>query len=125
MVLLTAFEEARNERVARNNQMLRALVQPLAMEEAAVAPRASRRSAPRASATALGPPRRSARSEGKAVDYSFDALDERPVRSRNTGPPRYTRARLTLEEVEAMSEEELAKVRPARAAFGVCARSRA
>lgn len=114
MAELCDFEKQREERVKRNAAVLAALVAPELRELPAPAPRAGgsrRASAPRAP---TGPVRRSVRAEGRpAVNYAadLDALEARAMRRPRDGPPRYTRARLTLEELEAMTEEEREKVR--------------
>jgi hypothetical protein len=105
----TLYEVERDERVARNKKALESLVtvklpvvQPRPVNRAPRAPRAPR---------AVEPPRRSARSEGKQVDYKFDIeIGERKPRGA-TGPRRYVHGRYTLEQVQAMSPEELAAVR--------------
>ena len=109
---LCDFEQARAARVARNNAVLAQLVSTdlRVPEAAAPAPRRRRVSEVREPA---GPPRRSVRAEGKpAVNYSFAADDDGLPRVRRAvGPPRFTRKRLTLEELEAMTEEEKEAVR--------------
>jgi hypothetical protein len=125
--VLSEFEKQRLANMARNSAALAALVSPeLRQLEGEAPPRAPRRArAPAPPREPPGPPRRSARAEGRPlVNYAMD-LDElerrasRPVRD---GPPRYTRKRLTLEELEAMTDEERAAVRAARGAAGTRAR---
>jgi hypothetical protein len=115
---LCDFEQARAARVARNNAVLAQLVSTdlRVPEAAAPAPRRRRVSEVREPA---GPPRRSVRAEGKpAVSYAQHADDEPRGPRRPCGPPRFTRKRLTLEELEAMTEEEKEAVRGPHAGAG-------
>ena len=112
--VLCDFERARAERVARNNAVLQSMVSVELRDIAGAAPAPRRRRVSEAREPS-GPPRRSVRAEGKpTVNYAHD-LDELERlanrRPRHTGPPRYTRKRLTLEELEAMTEEEKEAVR--------------
>lgn len=114
---LCDFEKARAARVARNNAVLQTLVSTDLRDMAGPSPAPRRRRVSEARSPA-GPPRRSVRAEGKpAVNYAHD-LDELERlaagrRPRRDGPPRFTRKRLTLEELEAMTEEEKEAVRGA------------
>ena len=106
---MNEYEKKRAERVARNKEALKQLVTaPLDLTVPAPvrAPRAPRTYSVRVPVE----PRRSARSDGKVVNYTFDeeAGERRP---RSGGPPRFARRRLTLEELEALSPEEKAQVR--------------
>ena len=127
--VLCDFERARAERVARNNAVLQSMVSTELRELAtspAPAPRRRRVSEVREPS---GPPRRSVRAEGRpVVKYVHDLDEERERRPRHVGAPRYTRKRLTLEELEAMTEEEKEAVRPAacrRATAGAVRATRA
>jgi hypothetical protein len=118
--VLSEFELQRLQRIRKNQEELARLVSPDlrqvgAGEPAAPQPRVRR--APAEPREPAGPPRRSARAEGRpAVNYAIDldALERKAARGpRHDGPPRFTRKRLTLEELEAMTEEEREAVRAA------------
>jgi hypothetical protein len=121
---VTDFEAQRLSNIARNNAALAALVPPELREltEEEETPRPPRR--PRAPAEPReppGPPRRSARAEGRPlVNYAadLDELERKASRRPRDGPPRFTRHRLTLEELDAMTDEERAAVRAARGGAG-------
>ena len=113
--VLCDFEKARAERVARNNAVLQSMVSVELRDISVPAPAPRRRRVSEAREPS-GPPRRSVRAEGKpTVNYAHgdDDLERLPRRPGRTGPPRYTRKRLTLEELEAMTEEEKEAVRGA------------
>lgn len=113
MSKLTPFELERNARVKRNQAQLAALVKPLAMpppppRAASATPRKAPGPKP-----PPAPPRNSTRIAGKpAVRYASD--EERGQgKPRGGGGARSVRVNLTLDELEAMTEEEREAVRRA------------
>jgi len=109
---MNPYEATRDARVAHNKSILAQLVTTKLPQEAP-APRAPRVPRMPVARAEREPPRRSVRSEGKQVDYTFDAeAGER--KPRIPGPPRIGRHRLTAAELDAMTEEEREKARRRR-----------